>query len=450
MKIPCPTASSAMPVPVAAPPPLQHARTLLAAIGLVCGSLIASAEPYAVVMAERQILPRSSNGRDYALYVGLPASYAGSPTSRYPVVYVTDGYWGFSPMMASYGNLTYDNAVPECIVVGIAYAGDAPNVSALRQLDLTPGVDASVDPTGTTSGQAQAFLGVVANQIIPYVDAQYRTDTSFRVLAGCSYGGLFAFYAMLERPGLFQAHIAASPALWWRGSELLVREQQFALTNTALRTRLFLTWGGDESASIRDAARQMYALLRAAHYTGFTAAARELIGERHAGTLAESYNRGLRFALAQLAPVRSPSTVDPGFGARPVFVNLSTRGRVGGGENILIGGLVIQGIDPKRVLIRAAGPALSSYGVNHPVPNPRMVVTTLSGTFVAENDDWSNATNAAAIATAANQMGAFPFASGSRDAAVLLTLEPGLYTVAVESVTGEEGIALLEAYEVTP
>jgi predicted alpha/beta superfamily hydrolase len=435
---------------VAAPTSRRRTRSLFAALSFIFVGLAAHADTYAVTTAERHLLPRSANGRDYALYMGLPASYATSPASRYPVVYVCDGYWGFSPVMSMYWSLTYDNAMPECIVVGIAYGGTAPDVNALRQLDLTPGVDSSVDPTGTTSGQAQAFLGVIADQIIPFIDAQYRTDTSYRVLAGDSYGGLFVIYTMFERPTLFQGLIAASPSLWWRSSYMLGREQDFARTHTALPARLFLAWGGDDPAGIRDSTREMYARLRASTYTNFTVAAREVTGERHGAAIYDSYTRGLRFAFARLAPVPQPSTVDPGFITRPNFANLSTRGRVGGGENVLIGGLIIQGNDAKRVLIRAAGPALAAYGVGNPVTDPRIRLTTLSGAAVAENDNWGSATNAAAIATAASQVGAFSFATGSRDAAILISLEPGLYTATVDSVTGIEGVVLLEAYEVAP
>jgi len=418
---------------------------LLSLAAVVC----TRADPYTLPNTEVRVLPHSANGRDYVLYVGLPSSYASSPTRRYPVIYACDGYWDFPLLMAETGNLTYDNAMPECIVVGLAYAGTAPNVGALRQLDLTPGVDPWTDPSGTTSGLAAEYLGVIANQIIPFIELEYRVDSSFRVLTGSSYGGLFTVYAMFERPGLFQGYIAPSPSLWWRSNFLLTRETDYAGSHSSLPARLYLTWGSDESSSIQDTTRQMYAQLKRATFGGFAVAAREMTGERHSGPKGESFNRGLRFVFAPRAP--QPSTaIDPGFATRSSLINLSTRGRVGSGENVLIAGLIIQGLDAKQVLVRAAGPALSPMGVTSFLADPRIRITTLSGAAVAANDNWGDAANATAISAAAAQTGAFAFTTGSRDAAALLTLAPGAYTVIVESVNGAEGIALVEAYEVLP
>ena len=421
----------------------------VALLALAVAALAAHADPYTLPNTEVRELPHSANGRDYTLYVGLPASYASSPARHYPVIYACDGYWDFPLLMAEVGNLTYDNAMPECIVVGLAYAGTAPNVGALRQLDLTPGIDPWTDPSGTTSGHAQEYLSVIANQIIPFIESQYRVDPGYRVLTGSSYGGLFTVYALFERPGLFQGYIAPSPSLWWRSNFLLTRERDYARATTVLPARLYLTWGSDESSSIQDTTRQMYAQLKTSNYSSFAVTAREMTGERHSGPKGESFNRGLRFVFAPLAPL--PSTaMDPGFATRSTLINLSTRGRVGAGENVLIAGLIIQGLDAKRVLVRAAGPALSPLGVSNFLADPRIRITTLSGSAVATNDNWGEAANAAAIAAATAQTGAFAFATGSRDAAALLTLAPGAYTVIVESATGAEGIALVEAYEVLP
>ena len=61
-------------------------------------------------------------GRHYALFVGLPANYSSEPNKRYPVVYVTDGYWDFQKITAIHGALVYDKYAPEFITVGMGYA----------------------------------------------------------------------------------------------------------------------------------------------------------------------------------------------------------------------------------------------------------------------------------------------------------------------------------------
>jgi hypothetical protein len=127
------------------------------------------------------------------------------------------------------------------------------------------------------------------------------------------------------------------------------------------------------------------------------------------------------------------------------LVNISSRGEVSAGEGVLIGGFVVTGNSPKRVLLRGVGPGLAAQNVSHPLPDPVLKIFQKS-TQLAENDDW--ATDAVHVAEAARITGAFPLANGSRDAALILTLSPGLYTAMVEGKAGATGIAMVEIYEI--
>lgn len=422
-------------------------RFALASLAWLLVTPLLSAAPYTLGNTEVQALPRSANGRDYALYVGLPSSYASSPSRHYPVVYACDGYWDFPLLLCEVGNLTYDGAMPECIVVGISYTGAAPDYSSLRAWDLTPGYDPY---GGTNTGHAQEFLSVIANEFIPFVEEHYRADSSYRVLTGSSYGGLFTVYALFERPGLFQAYVAPSPSLWWRDRYLLTREREFRPAHPSLPARLYLTYAGDESSAIRDSTRLMAAQLRQAGYADLAVAVREIEGERHSGTKGESFNRGLRFAFAPLAP--GPATVaNPGYGSRSPLVNVSTRGRVGPGDDVLIAGFVIDGPEPKRVLVRGVGPTLADHGIATPLADPQIRLYNGAQQLLASNDNWADATaGATALISAAAQTGASPLRSDSRDAALLIRLEPGIYTAVISGVGSAEGIALAEVYEVLP
>jgi hypothetical protein len=130
------------------------------------------------------------------------------------------------------------------------------------------------------------------------------------------------------------------------------------------------------------------------------------------------------------------------------MINLSTRGTVGGSQGVLIGGFVVSGITPKRVLIRAAGPSLGAFAVSNPLRDPAFTVFDSSQNVVGSNDNWGDAPDVAGLLAASAQSGAFLFPANSLDAAALLTLDPGSYTVVVGSVDGSEGTALVEAYEV--
>jgi hypothetical protein len=130
------------------------------------------------------------------------------------------------------------------------------------------------------------------------------------------------------------------------------------------------------------------------------------------------------------------------------LVNISTRGFVGTGAQQLIAGFVIEGTAPKTVLIRGAGPTLGTFGVPGVLEDPivDLVRKTSTGDVpVSENDDWGDD---AAMVSAAAAVGAFPLDSGSKDACLLVSLEPGAYTAKIGGVGGLTGVALVEVYEV--
>jgi hypothetical protein len=127
--------------------------------------------------------------------------------------------------------------------------------------------------------------------------------------------------------------------------------------------------------------------------------------------------------------------------------NLSVRVNVQPGEGALFGGFVVQGPAYKRVLIRGIGPTLKTFGVNNALIDP--ILTVYSGqTIVATNDAWSSGNGAAAVAAAATSVGAFALKTGTEDAALLVTLAPGSYTVQVAGKNETSGVSLLEIYEV--
>jgi len=129
------------------------------------------------------------------------------------------------------------------------------------------------------------------------------------------------------------------------------------------------------------------------------------------------------------------------------LANLSTRALAGSGDDTLIAGVVVSGAAPKRVLIRAAGPALAQFGVSGVLTRPQLSLFH-GGTVVATNAGWSTSLDRDAITEAAARTGAFAFGITSADAALLLNLAPGAYTAQVTGVASTTGIALIEIYEV--
>lgn len=127
--------------------------------------------------------------------------------------------------------------------------------------------------------------------------------------------------------------------------------------------------------------------------------------------------------------------------AIPRLGNLSTRMAVGTGDNVLIGGLVIGGTQPKRVVIRARGPSLTPLNVPGAMANPHIALYA-GQTLLDSNDNWQASPDAAAI----QATGFEPLHPD--EAAVIRTLTPGGYTAIVSGVGGTTGVALVEAFEV--
>ena len=126
------------------------------------------------------------------------------------------------------------------------------------------------------------------------------------------------------------------------------------------------------------------------------------------------------------------------------LINISTRSEVKTQSAVQIAGFIISGSSPKRVLIRAGGPSLAAYGVGGFLANPQLELHD-SKSVIATNDDWG--TDAAEVELACQQSGAPAWASGSKDAALVATLNPGDYTAIVSGVGGTTGVALIEVYE---
>lgn len=128
--------------------------------------------------------------------------------------------------------------------------------------------------------------------------------------------------------------------------------------------------------------------------------------------------------------------------------NLSTRARVGVGDEALIAGYYTLGGE-LPLLNRAVGPRLADFGVGSPLADPQLELTLTDGTPEAANDNWSASADAVAIAEAAARVWAFELRAGSTDSA-LLYRQPGAggRTATVRSATGQPGIALVELYVV--
>jgi hypothetical protein len=141
-------------------------------------------------------------------------------------------------------------------------------------------------------------------------------------------------------------------------------------------------------------------------------------------------------------PVHLESTKFPTVG--PQALNLSTRGLVSGGDNVLIGGFIVTGAEPKSVVLRALGPSLSAYGLSDVLGNPVLSVYNSSHTLIATNDNWQSDVNHSVV----EANGLAP--ANPLEAATFQSLAPGAYTVIVSGANSGQGIGLFEVYDLSP
>jgi hypothetical protein len=132
--------------------------------------------------------------------------------------------------------------------------------------------------------------------------------------------------------------------------------------------------------------------------------------------------------------------------------NISTRAFVQTGDNVLIGGFIIQGNGTKRVIIRAIGPELTQYGIPNALFNPTLELHDGTGALIASNDNWTHTIIGGIITS--NQvrdiMNSGYAPSDGRESAMIADLPPGNYTAILRGVDNMTGVALVEVYDLSP
>ena len=252
-----------------------------------------SSERVTLLHTEVRQFDSPATGRNYNIYIRLPDDYVQDEAKKYPILYVLDGQWDFKMLDSIYGGLLYDGFIPEMIIVGITYSGDNADYGALRAMDYTPVHDVFF----RGSGDVPKFLTFLKEQLIPFMETNYRTDQSRRLLMGSSFGGTFTLYTMFTDPTLFSGYVASSPIVTYGGRFAFQQEAEYAEGHTDLPVRLFVGVGGLED--IAYPVEEFTQILDGRDYPGLEMEFRVIEGEGHASNKPEAYNRGLRFVLSK-------------------------------------------------------------------------------------------------------------------------------------------------------
>lgn len=229
-------------------------------------------------------------GRPFHIYVRLPMDYAANPEKRYPVVYLLDGDTLFPILGANHLFLHFDENLPEAIIVGIAYGSFDPAINR-RDYDFSaPAADAKPN-----EGGAPAFQAFLKSELLPEIDAKYRTDPVKRILFGNSRGGYFVLWSAFTDPDLFWGRIVSNPALR-PGRELF-----FAQPTKSTRTDLGLvvSTGTRDRQPSRDNALAFFKAWEEKQDLPWRLNLQSIEGGTHAADATNVYRKAMLWLFAQ-------------------------------------------------------------------------------------------------------------------------------------------------------
>jgi len=215
---------------------------------------------------------------NYGIYVTLPDDYAEDPERNYPTVYIIDGnqYYGFTGQ--PYGSLVWGNMVKEHISVSVAYTPEGGNN---RSNDFSPG------------NQASEFVRFFREELIPFVEANYRTTGKpDRTLYGHSAGGRFTLFTLFTAPDIFDNYILSAPSV---RKILFDLEEAYASNHGDLPVTVYIASGEDDNLTIY--AKMMEARLRDRKYPGLKMDSLYTKNGNHGTIQPTAYIEGLRFVL---------------------------------------------------------------------------------------------------------------------------------------------------------
>ncbi len=279
----------------------RAALTSFALLLLLVGSGARASAQQVYDTGTRLTLKSEVLGEERTILVRTPPGYE-QDGLRYPVLYMTDGDAHLQHTAATVSFLARNNRMPEMIVVGVA------NTDRTRDLTPTHVEHLSGNPQARfpTSGGADKFLKFIETELIPHVESKYRVQP-YRVLAGHSFGGLFAVHAMLTRPELFNAYIAASPSLQWDNFLLTDRAKEFFKNRKEYNRTLFVSLG-NEPGDIEDGFKLFREILEKQRTKDFAYEVVHLTDEDHGSIVMRSHYAGLRRVFDGWQLPRDPQT----------------------------------------------------------------------------------------------------------------------------------------------
>jgi predicted alpha/beta superfamily hydrolase len=271
--------------------------------------LLSAYPPVPVPNTEFRTFRSQLMNQDFNIYIRLPWNYYTDSTTTYPVMFLTDANRSF-PFIADLLNvLTFPNTdVSDIVLIGIGYKiRNMADWAVWRTRDLTPTNNKGTDNYWETmltkmtgqhyevkSGGASKFLEFIIQELIPFIESQYRVSHSDRGLGGYSYGGLFSLYAFFRYPETFTHYFAGSPSIDHDNGSLFKYENEFAFSHKEIKVNIFMSVGNMEDSTTILNIKRMINELDSLNNPGIELQMQIFDGEDHRSCMAAAYTRAFR------------------------------------------------------------------------------------------------------------------------------------------------------------
>ena len=178
----------------------------------------------------------------FKINIHLPVSYNESE-DIYPIMILTDSYVALGIAQTTFDALTLFKTIPDVIIIGIDYPyTDMTQLQRYRFRDMVSTHVEGYEP----SGDADKFINFIEKELFPYIQNNYRVDTTDRAYYGHSLGGILGSHILLKKPYLFNRYVIGSPSYWWDDNEIIKRIQGMDKVGSKSEIVFYSYIGGNE------------------------------------------------------------------------------------------------------------------------------------------------------------------------------------------------------------
>jgi predicted alpha/beta superfamily hydrolase len=226
----------------------------------------------------------------YHIYVMLPENMENN--KKYPTVYLLDGGITYPLLSSYYKYLRYGEELPQLIIVGISYGTDDWQKGNMRSRDFT-----AKAVERTFWGGAPEFSKFLSAELFPFIEYNYPSDSTHRIIFGQSLGGQFVLYVAQTKPSLFWGYIASNPALH-RNLDFFLETKPIPINKIKL-PRLFVSSGSKDELTFREPAIKWFQFWNGQKTRPWFLKTTSLEGQSHFSAAPEAFRKGLNWIFQE-------------------------------------------------------------------------------------------------------------------------------------------------------